>query len=166
MCICMYRYMCTDVCSDKAVGFCCTMKWISYIFAYILSLLDLPPRALHPTPLAFWYDELFLIHLVYFFPKISSWPFLPGSLVPFLGNSFCVIVVWGPKRDHNYWTIHCFKTFLWSKLGNTFFFPPREKYIMSWCQYFQFKCKFRVFSYNFSDFTFMSFSSYAGNLGS
>lgn len=105
---CMYRYMCTDVCSDKAVGFCCTMKRISYIFAYILSLLDLPPRPLHPTPLAFWYDELFLIHLVYFFPKISSWPFLPGSLVPFLENSFCVIVVWGPKRDHNYWTSHCF----------------------------------------------------------
>ena len=82
--------MCRCICADQAVGFCCTMKWIRYIFTYILSLLDLPPRPLHPTPLAFWYDELFLIHLVYFFPKISSWPFLPGSWVPFLENSFCV----------------------------------------------------------------------------
>ena len=34
------------------VGFCCTMKWISYVCAYTRSLWELPPPSSpHPTPL-------------------------------------------------------------------------------------------------------------------
>ena len=33
------------------VSFCCTMKWISYMYAYIPFLLDLPPTPPHPTHL-------------------------------------------------------------------------------------------------------------------
>ena len=32
------------------VSFCCTMKWISCMFTYIPSLLDLPPASLPPNP--------------------------------------------------------------------------------------------------------------------
>ena len=44
----------------QCVSFCCTMKWISYMYTYIPSLLDFPPnlghhRALSRVPCAIQY---------------------------------------------------------------------------------------------------------------
>ena len=36
---------------QHCVSFFCTTKWISYMYTYIPSLLDLPPNPLHPTHL-------------------------------------------------------------------------------------------------------------------
>ena len=40
------------VASQSCVGFCLTMKSISHVYAYVLSLLDLPPNHPHSTPLS------------------------------------------------------------------------------------------------------------------
>ena len=36
---------------QRCVSFCCTMKWISYMYTYVPSLLDHPPTHPHPTHL-------------------------------------------------------------------------------------------------------------------
>ena len=79
------------------------------IYACILSLLALPPRP-HTPPILLPDMTSCLLHLVYFFLKTSSWPFLPGAPVPFSREQFfvCVTVVWGPRRGHNDRTSHCF----------------------------------------------------------
>ena len=52
------------------VSFCCTMKWISYMYTYISSLLDLPssrPPPTQPIPLV-----IYLTHRIYIY-IYQSW---------------------------------------------------------------------------------------------
>ena len=83
------------------VSFCCTMKWISYMYTYIRYLLDLPPthlgrhRAPSCTPCAVQHvptSYLFYTWLcIYVKPNLPIRPTLPFlALCPFSIRSLCL----------------------------------------------------------------------------
>ena len=62
------------------VSFCCTMKWISDMYTYISSLLDLPSSRLPRTqsiPLV-----IYLTHRIYIYISILIFQFIPTLISP------------------------------------------------------------------------------------
>ena len=111
----------------SCTGFCYTMKWISYMYRYIPSLVDHPPKSLYPTDLGYdrllsWAPFSIAVHSSYLF---HWWYCMSIPVFQFNPPSF-------PASCPN---IHCLGLHCYSCLGNKFICTIKKKKNPYTCEY-------------------------------